>query len=112
MTPIAARFEQAVASRTLSAFGKRTTLRRLHVKPWHRLWVVFERGAPDPLVVRPTEEDALIEARWLHKQPRWELYRYGADGRLVGTESPAPLEGNHPTASDVEMVLPPIVGEA
>ena len=88
-------------------------MRRLHVKPWRRTWGVFEHDAAEPLVVRPIEEDALVEARWLlHKLPRWELYRYGPDGRLVGTESLAPLEGNRTTASDVGMVLPPIVGQA
>lgn len=88
-------------------------MRRLHVKPWRRMWGVFEEGAPDPLRVRPTEEDALIEARWmLHREPRWELYRYGRDGQLIGTESLIPVEGKQPTATDVAIVLPPIVGEA
>lgn len=93
-------------------------MHRLHVMPWSRLWVVLDDGKPGPLLVRPAEEEALIEARWLlHREPEWELKRYGADGSFVGCEALVPMvrqrcsAGEAPSWDDVGIAFPPVIGD-
>lgn len=63
-------------------------MRRVHVKRWHGLWAVFEDGCLEPGAIRPTEDEAQVEAHRLCRREReWKLVLYRVSGQVRATET-------------------------